>query len=211
MARGKYDLRHERRLLTDLRPAEYNPRKALKPSDPEFKSIAASITELGYSDPIIINADGTVIGGHQRLAVLKHLGYTEADCVIVNLSKADEKALNIALNKIGGSWDMGKLRAALQDLTLTPIDFPTIGFTYPEVDVILGEDMEQQEHQPATIERMGFTWTLEQYADVEQALKLIAAKYGKDQMETFGNQNSFGNRLYMVVKEWAEQRKLKFE
>lgn len=211
MARGKYDLRHERRLLTDLRPAEYNPRKALKPSDPEFKSIAASITELGYSDPIIINSDGTVIGGHQRLAVLKHLGYTKADCVIVNLNKADEKALNIALNKIGGSWDMGKLRAALQDLTLTPIDFPTIGFTYPEVDVILGEDMEQKEHQPATIERMGFTWSLEQYADVEQALKLIAAKYGKDQMETFGNQNSFGNRLYMVVKEWAEQRKLKFE
>lgn len=211
MAGNEYGLRHERRLLTELRPAEYNPRKALKPSDPEFKSIAASITELGYSDPIIINADGTVVGGHQRLAVLAHLGYTEADCVIVDLSKEDEKALNIALNKIGGSWDMEKLRETLQDLTLSAIDFPTIGFTYPEVDVILGKDMEEQERLPATIERMAFTWSLEQYADVEQALKLIAAKYNPDQMETFGNQNSFGNRLYMVVKEWAEQRKLKFE
>lgn len=211
MAGSEYGLRHTRRLLTSLRPAEYNPRKALKPSDPEFKSIAASITELGYSDPIIINKDGTVIGGHQRLAVLQHLGFTEADCVIVDLNKEDEKALNIALNKIGGSWDMEKLRDALQDLTLSEIDFPTIGFTYPEVDVLLGEDMEQQERLPATIDRMGFTWSLEQYADVEQALRLIAAKYSKDQMETFGNQNSFGNRLYMVVKEWAEQRKLKFE
>lgn len=211
MAGGEYSLRHERRFLTELRPAEYNPRKALKPSDPEFKSIAASISELGYSDPIIINEDGTVIGGHQRLSVLQHLGFTEAECVIVNLNKDDERALNIALNKIGGSWDMEKLREALQDLTLTSIDFPTIGFTYPEVDVLLGKDMEEQERLPATIDRVGFTWSLEQYADVEQATKLIAAKYNRDQMETFGNQNSFGNRLYMVVKEWAEQRKLKFE
>lgn len=211
MAGDEYGLRHERRLLTELRPAEYNPRKALKPSDPEFKSIAASISELGYAAPIVINKDGTVIGGHQRLTVLQHLGYTEADCVIVDLNKQDERALNIALNKIGGSWDMEKLREALQDLTLSSIDFPTIGFSYPEVDVILGEDMEKQEHPPATIDRLGFTWSLEQFADVQQAIKLIGAKYSKDQMETFGNQNSFGNCLYMVVKEWAEQRKLTFE
>lgn len=208
MAGSEYAVRHERRRLADLNPAVYNPRKALKPSDPEFKSIAASITELGYSDPIIINDDGTIIGGHQRTTVLQHLGYTEADVVVVSLNKADEKALNIALNKIGGAWDMEKLKEALEDLSLSPIDFGTIGFTYPEVDVILGKTEQDQEKDPPTIGRMEFTFSLEQFADLQQATKAVAAKYSPDQMETFGNENSLGNRLYMVVKEWAEQRKL---
>ena len=56
---------------------------------------------------------------------------------------------------------------------------------------------------------MEFTFTLEQYADLQTALQLIGAKYKPKDMETFGNTNSTGNRIYMVVKEWAEQRKLK--
>ena len=55
-----------KRQLADLKPAEYNSRKALKPGDPEYQRIAASIEEFGYVDPIIINADNTIIGGHQR-------------------------------------------------------------------------------------------------------------------------------------------------
>lgn len=208
MAGNEYGLRHERRRLADLNPATYNPRKTLKPGDPEFKSIAASITELSYSDPIIINTDGTIIGGHQRATVLQYLGYTEADVVVMDLNKQDEKALNIALNKIGGAWDVGKLKEALQDLSLSAIDFGTIGFTYPEVDIILGKDQEEEEKDPPSIGRMEFTFSLEQYADLEAATKAVAAKYNPDQMETFGNTNSLGNRLYMVVKEWAEQRKL---
>lgn len=112
----------ETRRLADLKPADYNPRKELKPSDLEFKNIERSLKEFGYVDPIIINKDGTIIGGHQRASVLKSLGYTEADCIVVDLSKQDEKALNIALNKIGGQWDMSLLRDALQDLTLSPVD-----------------------------------------------------------------------------------------
>ena len=49
--------------------------------------------------------------------------------------------------------------------------------------------------------------SLEQYADLQQALQIIGAKYKPDQMETFGNTNKTGNRIYMVVKEWAEQKK----
>ena len=67
-----------KRQLADLKPAEYNPRKALKPGDPEYQRIAASIEEFGYVDPIIINADNTIIGGHQRRTVMLDLGYTEA-------------------------------------------------------------------------------------------------------------------------------------
>ena len=66
MAGTEYRLLRERRLLTDIHPADYNPRKALQPSDPEFRNIERSLREFGYVDPIIINRDGTIIGGHQR-------------------------------------------------------------------------------------------------------------------------------------------------
>ena len=67
-------LRTERRKLADLKAAEYNPRKALTPDDAEYQKIRRSIEEFGYVDPIIINEDGTIIGGHQRATVLKDLG-----------------------------------------------------------------------------------------------------------------------------------------
>ena len=199
----------ETRRLADLKPADYNPRKKLKPGDPEFQIIQRSLKEFGYVDPIIINKDGTIIGGHQRASVLKSLGYTYADCIVVDLGKQDEKALNIALNKIGGQWDMSLLRDALQDLTLSPVDVNATGYSDDELSVILGDVMLEKQHEESPIDRMTFTFSLEQYADLQQALQIIGAKYKPDQMETFGNTNKTGNRIYMVVKEWVEQKKSK--
>lgn len=204
MAQTEHKLVRERRPLTSIHPADYNPRKELKPGDPEFQNIQRSLKEFGYVDPIIINKDGTIIGGHQRASVLKSLGYTEADCIVVDLSKQDEKALNIALNKIGGQWDMSLLRDALQDLTLSPVDVNATGYSDDELSVML-----EKQHEESPIDRMTFTFSLEQYADLQQALQIIGAKYKPDQMETFGNTNKTGNRIYMVVKEWAEQKKSK--
>ena len=68
-----------------LKPAAYNPRKKLKPGDKEYEKIKNSIQEFGYVEPIIVNYDMTVIGGHQRLTVLKDLGYTEVDCVVLHI------------------------------------------------------------------------------------------------------------------------------
>lgn len=85
-----------------LKPAEYNPRKDLKPEDEEYQKIKKSLLEFGYVAPVIINADMTVIGGHQRIKVLKELGYEEIQCIVVDLDKNKEKALNLALNKISG-------------------------------------------------------------------------------------------------------------
>lgn len=211
MAGTEHKLVRERRLLSSIHPADYNPRKELKPGDPEFKNIERSLREFGYVDPIIINKDGTIVGGHQRASVLKFLGYTEADVIVLDLSKADEKALNIALNKIGGEWDMQKLRDALGDLTLSTLDVNSTGYSDDELAIVLGDALEEQDHEDPTIDRMTFTFALEQFADLEQALKIIGAKYKPDQMETFGNTNKTGNKIYMVVKEWAAQKKLKLE
>lgn len=121
-------LRTERRKLADLIAAEYNPRKALTPEDAEYQKIKRSIEEFGYVDPIIINEDGTIIGGHQRTTVLMDLGYEEVDVVVVSLDKNREKALNIALNKITGEWDELKLKDLLLDLDLGDYDISLTGF-----------------------------------------------------------------------------------
>ena len=86
--------------INKLIPATYNPRKDLKPDDAEYIKIKNSIVKFGFVSPLVINKDMTVIGGHQRLKVLKDLGITEVECIVVDLDKTNEKALNIALNKI---------------------------------------------------------------------------------------------------------------
>lgn len=123
--------------IEKLKPAAYNPRKDLKPEDSEYKKIKRSMTEYGCVEPIIINSDMTVIGGHQRLKVLIELGYKEIECVILNLDKSKEKALNIALNKISGEWDNHKLEELLDELNRTDINMDITGFSFDEVDEIL--------------------------------------------------------------------------
>ena len=120
--------------VSDLKPAVYNPRKQLKAGDKEYEKIKNSISEFGYVEPIIINFDMTVIAGHQRLTVLKDLGYTEVQCVMVNVDKTREKALNIALNKITGAWDDSLLADLLVDLQNENFNTDFTGFEIPEID-----------------------------------------------------------------------------
>ena len=128
------ELRMERRRLSDLLPAEYNPRVALGPEDKEFQDLVTSIQTLGYAEPILINEDGTIIGGHQRYNALLYLGWTEADVVIYPCSKVKEKALNVALNKIDGRWDAVKLVDILEQISLEGLDFTVTGYTQDELD-----------------------------------------------------------------------------
>lgn len=123
--------------IEKLIPATYNPRKDLKQEDEEYQKIKKSLIEFGYVAPVIVNSDMTVIGGHQRLKVLKELGYTEIECNVVDLDKEKEKALNIALNKITGEWDNTKLEELLAELKETDIDMDTTGFSFDEVDNML--------------------------------------------------------------------------
>lgn len=122
-----------------LIPAEYNPRKKLKPGDAEFEKIKNSINEFGYVDPVIVNKDLTVIGGHQRISVLKVLGCEEIDCVVIDVDKTKEKALNIALNKITGEWNKELLADLIKDLQDLDYDTLFTGFDPPEIDALFNE------------------------------------------------------------------------
>ena len=125
--------------IDSLVPASYNPRKKLKPGDSEFEKIKNSIAEFGYVDPVIINRDLTVIGGHQRITVLKELGYSEIDCVVIDIDKTKEKALNVALNKISGEWNKELLADLIQELQSLDYDVSFTGFDPPELEQLFNE------------------------------------------------------------------------
>lgn len=123
-----------------LRPAAYNPRKKLKAGDKEYEKIKNSILEFGYVEPIIVNYDMTVIGGHQRLTVLKDLGYTEVQCVVVHIEDEHKvKALNIALNKITGAWNEQLLADLLVDLQSVDFNTDLTGFEAPEIEQLFSK------------------------------------------------------------------------
>ena len=88
--------------IHDLNPAEYNPRKmTLK----QYEDLKNSLEKFGCVDPININSDNTIVGGHQRVRIMVELGATQVPVVRVNLSKEDEKELNVRLNKNTGEFD----------------------------------------------------------------------------------------------------------
>lgn len=127
--------------LSELNPAKYNPRKELKPGDKEFEKLKNSIENFGYVELIVVNEgnNNTVISGHQRLNVLKHLGKTEAECVVVNLDEASEKALNIAMNKVTGEWNETMLADLIADLQSVNYDLDLTGFEAPEIDMLFSK------------------------------------------------------------------------
>jgi len=125
--------------IDKLKPAKYNPRLDLQPDDKEYQDIKRSIVEFTLVEPLVINKDMTVIGGHQRLKVLKDLQYKEVPCIVVDLDKQKEKMLNISLNKISGDWDRIKLKDILEELDSGEFDITLTGWGEQEIEDLMTE------------------------------------------------------------------------
>lgn len=161
----------ERKNTADLLPADYNPRKDLKPGDAEYEKLKRSIEQFGYVEPVIWNkTTGRVVGGHQRLKVLIDMGIIEVECVVVEMDESKEKALNVALNKISGDWDTDKLALLIADLQGEDFDVSLTGFEPAEIDALFKDtikdgikdddfDVEAELKNP-TITKLGDVWTL---------------------------------------------------
>ena len=136
------------KLKTELLiPADYNPRKDLKPGDPEYDKLKRSIEQFGYVEPVIWNkTTGRVVGGHQRLKVLLDMGITEIECVVIEMDEDKEKALNIALNKISGDWDKDKLALLIADLQGADFDVSLTGFEPAELDDLFKDSLKDSIH-----------------------------------------------------------------
>ena len=161
----------EKKNMADLLPADYNPRKDLKPGDAEYEKLKRSIEQFGYVEPVIWNqTTGRVVGGHQRLKVLMDMGMTEVDCVVVAMDEEKEKALNIALNKISGDWDKDKLALLIADLQGADFDVSLTGFEPAEIDALFKDTLKDgvkeddfdvgAELEKPTMTKSGDIWTL---------------------------------------------------
>jgi DNA modification methylase len=161
----------EKKNTADLLPADYNPRKDLKPGDAEYEKLKRSIEQFGYVEPVIWNkTTGRVVGGHQRLKVLMDMGMTEVDCVVVEMDEDKEKALNIALNKISGDWDKDKLALLIADLQGADFDVSLTGFEPAEIDDLFKDTIKDgvkdddfdvgAELEKPTVTKPGDIWTL---------------------------------------------------
>lgn len=123
--------------LSWLKPATYNPRTI---SDESRARLKAGLDHFGLVDPYVVTEDGTLLGGHQRLAVETARG-TEAGLVIVvhDLSADEQRALNVLLNNPNaqGAWDLSKLGELLSDLDGNGFDATLTGFSEEELESLL--------------------------------------------------------------------------
>ena len=129
----------EEKSIRELNAAKYNPRITLEPGMEEFEKLRRSIEHFGDVEPIVWNKQtGNVVGGHQRLQVMKFLGWDRAIVSVVDMSEEEEKLLNIALNKAKGEWDNAKLEALLREIDTESLDFT--GFGADELAVLLASN-----------------------------------------------------------------------
>ncbi len=160
--------------IAHIEPAHYNPRIDLKPGDEDYDLLAKGMEEFGLVEPLVWNErTGRLVGGHQRLKILVDIGVTEADVSVVNLDETREKALNVALNKIGGDWDRPKLKDLLEEIDTGALDMDLTGWTEdalaelmeavppiePAIDVVPEQWMvliecDGEEHQTAILDRL---------------------------------------------------------
>lgn len=150
--------------IQNINPAPYNPRKDLKPGDPMYERLKGALTEFGCVEPLVWNRrTGNLVGGHQRLKVLKEQGVDSVQVSVVDLSPEKEKALNLALNKITGDWDEQKLAELLDELVDLPdFDLELTGFDVAEATDLIAEflsdpdaDQEEQFDVDAALDAAG--------------------------------------------------------
>lgn len=174
----------ERKKISDLNRASYNPRIDLIPGDMEYENLRRSITTYGMLIPVIWNKrTGNVVGGHQRLTVLENEGETEVDVSVVDLDETQERQLNVALNKIEGGWDEDKLAALLSELGEDAI---LTGFTQQEIDSLTNDidsliDSSTVDEELRAIEEL-FNVSLTFDKAVQEELKAYVKDYGKEEL-----------------------------
>lgn len=113
----------EKRLSSSLRKWDRNPREI---TEKPFSDLKKSISKFGLVEPIVIQPDGLIIGGHARYEAVKLIGVLEVDCYVPDRPLTDKEfeELNIRLNKnVAGRWDWDALA------NFTGTDLKDFGFT----------------------------------------------------------------------------------
>ena len=183
--------------IKELIPYQNNPRR----NDKAVDAVAASIKEFGFKQPCVIDTDNVLICGHTRLKAAQKLGLSEIPCILADDLTDDQiKAFRLADNKTAelAEWDFPLLDFELADIDL---DMSEFGFEFANVDDF-GTEFELPDEEKSPICKMTFSLHERQKELIDYALTQVK----DDITETFGNNNSNGNALYEVVRQWAEQK-----
>ena len=203
------EMKIKNRKIADLIRAEYNPRELTKE---QHNQLSDSLKRFGLVDPIIVNTHkdrkNILVGGHQRMKVWEELGNDTIPTVEVNLNLEKEKELNVRLNKNTGQFDMDILTNNFDTTEL--IEW---GFTEDEIGEWglnpdeLTDGFSLPEGDKSPFQQMTFTLADEQATQLKNAISDVKGLEEYKFIETFANENSNGNALYLIIMQWAEQRK----
>lgn len=165
------------RLVSELIPAEYNPRTI---SEKEFSDLLKSFKNLGTIEPAVINIHpdrkDIIISGHQRIKAAKHLGMEYFPCVEVNFTLDKEREANIRMNRNHGSFDMDILLKEFHQDDLTEF-----GFEITEFSLDTPGDEKEVKFTPSS----KFTIQCENAQQLETLKKLLGADSKKVNYEDF--------------------------
>lgn len=196
----------ERVDIRQIRPNPDNPRVI---KDGKFQKLVKSITELPQMlelRPVVVNRDMIVLGGNMRLKACEAAGLTEVPVIFAeNLTPEQEREFIIKDNSSFGEWDWDLLANEwnVDQLQEWGMDIGGFDLSPDEFD----ESFELPDGDKSPFQQMTFTMADEQQMIIKNAIDDIKKTEEYKYVETFGNENSNGNALYLIVSQWAEQKK----
>lgn len=183
-----------------IKPYERNPRK----NDAAVDSVAASIREFGFQQPIVCDTDGVIIVGHTRLKAAKKLGLKTVPVVYADLPEDKVKAYRLADNKTGelAEWDTELLDLELGDIDL---DMSAFGFEI-ETDDGYGTEFDLADGDRPPVQNMTFTFSDDEAETIKAAISEMKQSKAFERYDNPLNENSNGRALFLVVSEWQARK-----
>ena len=185
-----------------------NPNNPRIIKDDKFKKLVQSIKdfpEMLDIRPIVVNKEGIILGGNMRFKACVEAGIKEPPYVVVDLTEEQQKEFLIKDNVSGGEWDWEALANEwnVEQLEDWGLDMPGFDLDSDE----LGTDFKLPDGDKAPFQQMTFTLADEQAEQIKNAIADIKETEEYKYAETMGNENSNGNALYLIIMQWAEQKK----
>jgi len=194
--------------IVKIQEVKLNPNNPRLIKDDKFKKLVQSIKdfpEMLNIRPIVVNQDMIILGGNMRYKACKEAGLKEIPIIIADLTEDQQREFLIKDNTSGGEWDWEVLANEWDNEELEAWGLDLVGFDANAED--FGTDFSLPSGDKAPFQQMTFTLADEQAEQIKNAIADIKATEEYKYAETMGNENSNGNALYLIIMQWAEQRK----
>jgi hypothetical protein len=192
-------------LITEIKSNPNNPRII---KDHKFKQLVKSIQDFPQMlelRPIVIDENNMVLGGNMRLKACLEAGLTDVPVIHANnLTEEKKKEFIIKDNVSFGSHDWSELANNWDVDLIQEWGLDIIGFDNVQD---LGEGFSLPDGDKSPFQQMTFTLADEQCVQIKNAIEEIKRTEEYKYAETMGNENSNGNALYLIIMQWAEQKK----